>query len=54
MTIIAFTAFTSAKPSWADEFLAKDDVAELTPFLGKVLGREDASTSPAPERSPAP
>ncbi|HWC14089.1 MAG TPA: response regulator [Actinomycetota bacterium] len=49
VTIIAFTAFAHEKPPWADEFLGKNDVAELTPFLDKVLGREDASTSQAPE-----
>ena len=42
VTIIAFTAI-QARPEWADEFLSKYDVAELTPFLGKVLGAHDGA-----------
>ena len=35
--IIAFTAFLDEKPDWADEFLRKEQINELTPMLGKLL-----------------
>ena len=43
VTIIAFTAFLSERPDWADEFLSKYDIAELTPLLGNLLMGESAN-----------
>lgn len=37
VTIVAFSAYLDEKPSWADEFLRKEQVAELTPLLGRLL-----------------
>lgn len=36
-TIVAFSAIFTDKPPWADEFLSKEAIRELTPFLGKLL-----------------
>ena len=37
VTIIAFSAVFLEKPEWADEYISKYDIKELTPFLGRLL-----------------
>lgn len=44
VTIIGFSAVVSEPPEWADEFLSKSDIKELTPFLGKLLDDKEAET----------
>jgi CheY-like chemotaxis protein/GGDEF domain-containing protein len=35
--IIAFSGFLSERPSWADDFLSKEQIAQITPLLGRFL-----------------
>jgi len=46
VTIIAFSAFLDEKPGWADEFLRKEQIDELTPMLGRFLEERVAARSP--------
>jgi diguanylate cyclase (GGDEF)-like protein len=48
VTIVAFTAVLGEKPEWADEFLKKEEIAELTPLLGKLLDERLGARTPAP------
>ena len=48
VTIVAFSAILGEKPEWADEFLPKEQIAELTPLLGKLLDKRLGSRSPVP------
>lgn len=45
--IVAFTGVLGEKPTWADEFLRKEQIEELTPLLGKLLDRRLEDPSPA-------
>ena len=35
--IIAFSGVLSERPSWADDFLSKEEIAQITPLLGRFL-----------------
>jgi len=35
--IIAFSGVLSERPSWADDFLSKEQIAQMTPLLGRFL-----------------
>jgi CheY-like chemotaxis protein len=41
--IIAFSGVLSERPSWADDFLSKEHIAQITPLLGRFL---DMGVSP--------
>ena len=43
VTIISFSAVFLEKPDWADEFISKYDIHELTPFLGRLLDEKQAT-----------
>ena len=42
--IISFSAVFLDKPEWADEFISKYDIHELTPFLGRLLDAKEHAT----------
>ena len=44
VTIIGFSAVLGDKPIWADEYLSKYDIKELTPFLGRLLEDKQPAT----------
>ena len=41
--IIAFSGVLSERPSWADDFLSKEQIAQITPLLGRFLEMGSAS-----------
>lgn len=36
-TIVAFSAILDERPEWADDYLSKDQISEMTPLLGRLL-----------------
>lgn len=44
--IIAFSGFLTEKPDWADDFLSKEQIAQLTPLLGRFLESRTGSQQP--------
>ena len=36
-TIVAFSAVLDERPPWADDYLSKDQISEMTPLLGRLL-----------------
>ena len=36
-TIVAFSAILDERPPWADDYLSKDQISEMTPLLGRLL-----------------
>ncbi len=42
--IIAFSAYLEGQPDWADDFLDKSRIAEITPFLGRLLERVEGDS----------
>jgi CheY-like chemotaxis protein len=44
--IVAFSAYLTDRPSWADAFLNKERVSEVLPIIGEMLGPERLLPSP--------
>jgi hypothetical protein len=45
--IIAFSGVLTERPSWADDFLSKEQISQITPLLGRFL---EMGTAPHPRR----